>query len=191
MSLASVDVGGESFPYKIESRCRVCSSRRRLDVERALVKGMTYQHIAETFGEPDKINARGVMAHVKRGHVPMNAPAVLAVAKARTEEVSQAIAPLIRGATANLGFAHAVVDRVRVRLESGEVQPNVRDGLAAIRLITECEAASSPVDANEWQSEFMAVFEAVKAIMTPAQFDDLATRLNTRNREREASEHRQ
>jgi hypothetical protein len=31
----------------------------------------------------------------------------------------------------------------------------------------------------------MAVFEAVKAIMTPAQFDDLATRLNTRNRERE------
>jgi hypothetical protein len=140
-SLASVEVG-ESFPYIVESRCRICSSSRRLDVERALVKAMTYERIAETHGEPDKINARGMMAHVKRG-VPMNAPAVVAVARARSEEVSEAIAALIRGATANLGFAHAVVDRVRARLASGDVQPNVRDGHAVARLIAECGPGST------------------------------------------------
>jgi hypothetical protein len=185
MSLASVEVGGQSFPYKIESRCRVCSSRRRLDVERALVKGMTYQHIAETFGEPGGINARGVRAHVERGHVPLNAPAVLAVARARSDEVSEVISPLIQSAAANIGFAHAVVDRVRIRLESGEVQPSVRDGLAAMRLIAECEARSGSADVSEWQSEFVGLLDAVKAIMTTAQFDDLAARLNARNRERE------
>jgi hypothetical protein len=187
MSLASIDVGGQSFPYRIESRCHVCCSSRRLDVERAIAKGVPYQRIGEMFGEPDGINARGVKAHVKRGHMPINAPAVLAVAKARSDEVSEVISPLIQSATSNLGFAHAVVDRVRVRLESGEVQPNVRDGLAAMRLIVECEAASGPADVAEWQTEFIALFDAVKAIMTPVQFDDLSHRLNTRSREREGT----
>jgi hypothetical protein len=72
-------------------------------------------------------------------------------------------------------------------MESGEVQPSVRDGLAAMRLIAECEARSGPADVGEWQTEFIALFETVQAIMTTAQFDDLATRLNARNREREAS----
>lgn len=186
-SLASVEVGGQSFAYKIESRCRVCSSSHRLDVERALATGLPYQRIGDMFGEPDGINARGVKAHVERGHMPVNAPAVLAVAKARSEEVSEAISPLIRSAAANLSFAHAVVDRVRGRLQSGEVQPSVRDGLAAMRLIAECEARSGPADVSEWQTEVIALLDAVQAIMTTAQFDDLATRLNARNREREAA----
>jgi hypothetical protein len=189
-SLASVEIGGHSYPYKTESRCGVCSSTARLDIERAVAKGLPYARISEMFGEPGGINARGVMAHVKRGHVPINAPAVRAVAKARSEEVSEAVAPLIRGATANLSFAHAVVDRVRVRLDSGETEPSVRDGLAAMRLIVECEGGSGPADVTEWQTEFIALFDAVKAIMTPAQFDDLAHRLNTRSREREATQHR-
>jgi hypothetical protein len=190
MSLASIDVGGQTFPYKTESRCRVCSSRRRLDVERALVKGMTYAHIAETFGEPGGINARGVKTHVQRGHVPLNAPAVLAVAKARSDEVIEVITPLIRGAAANLSFAHAVVDRVRVRMESGEVQPSVRDGLAAMKLIMECEAGSGPADVGEWQSEFIAVFDVVKEIMTPEQFAEMGDRLDARSRERESAQRR-
>jgi hypothetical protein len=185
-SLASVEIGGESYPYKTEPRCRVCSSGARLEIERALVKGMTYDGIAETFGEPDGINARGVLAHVRRGHVPINAPAVRTLARARTEEVTETIAPLIHGAVANLSFAHAVVDRVRIRLEAGDIEPNVRDGLAAARLIVECEAGSGPVDTAEWQTEFMAVFETVKDIMTPAQFADMGARLNERSRQREA-----
>jgi hypothetical protein len=187
-SLASVEIGGESFPYRTEPRCHVCSSPRRLEIERALVKGLTYEKIAETFAQQDGINARGVLAHVKRGHVPINAPAVRAVARARSEEVTEAIAPMIRGAAANLGFAHAVVDRVRIRLASGEIEPSIRDGLAAARLIVECEAGSGPVDTAEWQSEFMAVFETVKAIMTPEQFVEMGDRLNARNREREATQ---
>ena len=188
-SLASVEVGGESFPYKTEPRCRVCSSTDRLDIERALVKGLTYERIADLFGQSGPVNARGVRNHVERGHVPINAPAVLAVAKARSEEVTEAISPLIRGAAANLSFAHAVVDRVRARLASGDVEPSVKDGLAAMRLITECEAGAGPADADEWQSEFIALLDAVREVMTPGQFNELATRLNTRKREREAAQH--
>lgn len=187
-SLASVEIGGESYPYRTESRCFVCSSSQRLDIERALATGMTYERVAESFGEPDRINARGVLAHVKRGHVPINAPAVLAVAKARCEEVSGAIAPLIRGAAANLGFAHAVVNRVRIRLESGEIEPNIRDGLAAALLIVECDAGSGPVDTAEWQTEYMVIFETVRDIMTPAQFQDMGARLTARSRKREAAQ---
>jgi hypothetical protein len=189
-SLASVEIGGESFPYKTESRCRVCASSQRVDVERAVAKGLSYQRIAETLGGPDGINARGVVAHVKRGHMPITAPAVRAVAKARSEEVIDVIAPLIRGVAANLGFAHAVVDRVRVRLDSGEVEPNVKDALAAARLIIECEAGSGPADASEWQGEMMAVFDVVKEIMSPAQFVEMGDRLNARNRERQATHQR-
>ncbi len=83
-SPASVEIDGETFAYKTEPRCRVCSSSSRLEVESALAlaKGLTYERVAETFGERDGINARGVRAHVSRGHIPINASAVQAVAGA-------------------------------------------------------------------------------------------------------------
>lgn len=62
------------------------------------------------------------------------------------------------------------------------------DGLAAMRLIVECEAGSGPADANEWQSEFIALLDIVREVMTPAQFADMATRLNARKSEREAAQ---
>lgn len=189
-SAASIEVDGESYPYRVEPRCRVCSSSQRLGIERAVANGAPFQRIAETFGDHAGINARGIMAHVKRGHLPINAPSVQAVAKARSEEVSEAIAPMIRGAAANLGFAHAVVDRVRIRLASGEIEPNVRDGLAAARLIVECETGSGPADTSEWQDEIMGVFETAQAIMTPDQFAAMGDRLKARSNERDAAQRR-
>jgi len=70
-SPASVEIDGETFAYKTEPRCLVCSSSSRLEVESALAKGLTYERIAETFGERDGINARGERAHVSRGHIPI------------------------------------------------------------------------------------------------------------------------
>ncbi len=44
-SPASVEIDGETFAYKTEPRCRVCSASSRLEVESALAKGLTYERI--------------------------------------------------------------------------------------------------------------------------------------------------
>ena len=134
-SLSSVVIGESRYPYRLESRCRVCVSSERLAVERAIADGQPYARIEEIFGEPGGINARGIRGHVRRGHLPITAPAVHAVADARSQQIGDAISPIVQGAAANLSLAHAVVDRVRARLDAGDVEPSIRDGLAAAKLI--------------------------------------------------------
>ena len=69
-----------------------------------------------------------------------------------------------------------MVDRVRERLESGDEQPTLRDGLAAARLIVEVEGTGAPVE--EW-TEFCATsYEVAQDLMTPEVWQTFLTRMS-------------
>lgn len=180
-SLASITVGEHAYPYKVEPRCRACSSPGRLAMEKALVRGWTYERIVEEHGTGG-VSARSLRNHVSQGHVPIHAPAVRKAVEEHSQSVSAALAPAIEATAANLSFAHAVVERVRRRLDDGEIEPTVRDGLAAARLIADSDAGSDPAAVEEWQDQLIATLEMVREIMSPEQFADLAARLNDRSR---------
>ena len=104
-------------------------------MQRAVAQGRSYQRIVEAFPDCGSVNARGLQAHFANGHVPINAPAVRAVGQARSAEVSDVLLPLIAKTALNLSFAHAVVEWVQARLEAGDLEPSIRDGVAAAELI--------------------------------------------------------
>lgn len=94
---------------------------------------------------------------------------------------------MVEGIASNLSFAHRVLDRVSQRLKSGELEPTVRDGMAAARLIAEVEATAGPQDVAEWEDAYMAVLENLTEILTPEQSAELGKRLDQRQRELEAA----
>lgn len=153
-SLASIEVGEESFPH-ISSLATPYVRRVEGWMWGAPWSTGTYERIAETYGEPDKINASAVMAQVKGGHVPMNAHAGVAVAPAGggSGERGYRSPDPRRDGQPGLGSRRSGSGPCSVGV--GDVQPNGRDGLAAAWLIAECKARSNPSDMSARQSEFM------------------------------------
>ena len=146
-SLVTVDVGGQSYPYKTEPRCHVCTDHNRLKMETTLAQGRSYERIVELFADSDAVTPRSLQGHVENGHMPVRAAAVQAVAQARSAEITEALKPVIQESAVELAFAHTVLDRVRARVQAAEVESTVRDGMAAAKLIADSEkAAADDVD---------------------------------------------
>jgi len=97
----------------------------------------------ELFADSDAVTPRSLQGHVEKGHMPVRAAAVQAVAQARSAEVTEALEPLIQETAVELAFAHTVMDRVRARVQAAEVEPTVRDGLAAAKRIADSEKTAA------------------------------------------------
>ncbi len=92
-SLVTVDVGGQSYPYKTEPRCHVCSDNNRLEMETALAQGRAYKRMVELFADSDAVTPRSLQGHLENGHMPVRAAAVQAVAQARSAELTEPSSP--------------------------------------------------------------------------------------------------
>jgi len=162
-SLVTVDVGGQSYPYKTEPPCHVCTDNNRLENETALAQGRSYKRIVELFADSDAVTPRSLQGHLENGHMPVRAAAVQAVARARSAELTEALEPVIQETAIELAFAHAVLDRVRARVQAAEVEPTVRDGLAAAKLIADSgKAAAGDVDELAFMAYKVEMFEIVQ-----------------------------
>lgn len=108
-----------------------------------------------------------------------------AVARARSAELTEALEPVIQETAIELAFAHAVLDRVRARVQAAEVEPTVRDGLAAAKLIADSgKAAAGDVDELAFMAYKVEMFEIVQGIISEEQLKELQYRCDASNRER-------
>lgn len=162
-SLVNVEVGGGIYPWRSEGRCLCCSHPMRVEIETMLAQGRTYRGIIKALELEGAITERNVRDHVRNEHLPTKAPAVRAVAQAQAVGLSEALAPLAQGVAAHLSFAHSLLERVRRRLEAGEDEPSIRDGLAAARLIQEIEGGATTSRDAEWEALFITLHDAVQS----------------------------
>jgi hypothetical protein len=183
MSIVSVDVGGQSVPYRSEPRCFVCRTPERLEIEEWLVVGRTSRMIMERW--PDRrLSHRNLMDHVRLGHLPLEAPAVKQLVRERTADVERLFETAITHTAQRLSLAHLVVEQVRGRLDAGDLRPELKDGLAALRLILDYEKRDGPAETEEIASQMLDIYEAVKATLTPEQFQGLQSHVRERVRAR-------
>lgn len=83
------------------------------------------------------LNARNVADHIRNAHLPITDPAVIAYQE-RIAARDGATAESAVAAVANyLKLARLVVGQVSQRMTDGDAIPSVRDGLAAVRLLSE------------------------------------------------------
>jgi len=73
-------------------------------------------------------------------------------------------------------FCKAIVGTVNRRVAAGEVEPTVRDALAAATVLARFDPGP-PVSEDDYVQGFIAYHESVAEVLTPAQFQDLAQRL--------------
>lgn len=185
-SLVQMKVGGVIRDMVYEPRCKVCNHPSRFSIEEKLVMGHKYIEIARAMSElrnqkPDgeienwpELEARNIKHHYQQGHVPLDNEMLAEFSKRRAEELGveyeEAMIPVVD----HVVVQKAILQRGYEALAKGDIQPDVKDTLAASKLLSDRDkelANHSTVE--EWQ-EFMSLyFQAVRATVQPDQWTQI------------------
>jgi hypothetical protein len=163
-------------------RCVVCSSPHREQVEQMLFGGRSPHAIVLSLPDQSGISQRNIGDHYRNGHTGAQA---LAAAQSRTQgeavtgqpvTITRAVEAVVEPLAAHLSLAGAIVAKVGQRLAAGDLEPDVRDGIAAAKLLAQVEVASggsTPSNA-EWEQTYWVLLDTAKAIMDPEQWTEFS-----------------
>lgn len=166
--------GGREYPMKTVPRCRVCMSPYRFEIEEAIVQGRTYRKIAELTNDLDEdqvLTARHVSEHYYNGHMPLELSDTRQIIEARAERVGKRVEDSLESLVDGVTLLETVVQKTFEKIASGEAQPKVRDGLAAVKMLSDLGAFDGgAVDQQAYVEAFMVYQEEAEKIMGPEAF---------------------
>jgi len=179
-SLASVTVGGRTYPYTTAKGCRVCNSRSvRLEAENQIVSGRTWARIVEELPPGAGLSARNLKDHFKAGHMPVFEAAVQEHLERASTLRGEEIGPAVERIADHLDFAQAVVGRVNERLVAGEVEPTLRDALSAADHLARYAPADTSYDEADTVAAFIEYHDTARAILDDETWTEFSRRLCT------------
>lgn len=184
-SLVRVQVGGRAYDAVREPNCRTCTHPARHEIENMIVQGFSYRAVAGQYSEVEWADADGsttmlprvtftnIYEHFQRGHMPASAEAMRRIIERRAEQIGAAqYENQIEQIVDHHILAQQVVLKTQERLASGEIVPEVRDGLAAAKFLQDVETASTgSLDAEAWSEAMQRYFEVAQKIMPPEMWE--------------------
>ena len=176
--LVTVEMDVIASPLSSVPQCYVCASKYRDEVESHLAAGRTYKAIAAILPPDADLSPRNARDHYANGHLDLDAPAVQRASRQQEQELLAVREPLVQAKAAHLSFAHAVLGRVAQRLDSGEVQPEIRDGIAAARLLAQTEeAAGQQAKIDDYVTAMGALIDTVREHVSDETFTKIGRAL--------------
>jgi hypothetical protein len=104
--------------------------------------------------------------HFKARHLPVEVAALREIADERAREMSEAYSEETSRIVDGHTFARQVLHTTQQRLIAGEIEPEVRDGLAAAKLLQDMEVdGSGGIDGEIWSAAMTRYFELAQQIM--------------------------
>lgn len=174
-------VGGREYPLKTNRQCRVCMSPHRFDIEDALINGRTYRKIVESLPEGHELVTANVKNHYLNGHLPLEQAATRQIIEARAERVGKSIEDAAQSLVDGLTLAEVVVQKTFEGIASGEIAPDLKDGLAAAKFLADFGEYDEDggTDMMAVSEAFMVYHDAAAEVMTPEQFAAFGEMLTT------------
>jgi len=185
-SIVQIKVGNVVRDMVYEPRCKVCNHPSRFSIEEKLLMGYRYSEIARSMSDlrnqkPDgeietwpELEARNIKNHYQQGHVPLDSEMMAEFSRRRAEELGieyeEAMVPVVD----HVVVQKAVVQKGYDALVKGEIQPDVKDMLAASKLLGDREkelANNSSVE--EWQEFMTLYFQAVRSVVGQDQWQQI------------------
>jgi len=178
-SLGSITIGGHTYPSKTAKGCLTCNHPLRWALEQEMVAGRTWAAIVRDLPEDAGLTGRNLRDHFAAGHLPVFEPAVQEHVARQSQERGEAVAPSVAKVADTLGFAQTVVTRVSERLIAGDVQPTVRDALAATEHLLRYAPADTGYDEEATVAAFIEYHDTARAILDDETWKEFGRRLRT------------
>lgn len=171
-SIVSYRVGGREYPMKTVRQCKVCRSPYRFDIEQAIVLGRTYRKIIEHLPEDHELTSENVKNHYLNGHLPMEVSVTRQIVEKRAEQVGKSIEDSVDSLIDGMTLAQTVVQKTFESIARGEQEPDIREGLAAAKLLAVLgEYDDGGLDMAAITEAFMVYHESAQEFMSPDQFE--------------------
>jgi hypothetical protein len=177
--LATIRVGGRLYPARRVSNCRTCMSPHRQQIEEGLVAGEPYSAIVTGLPEGHDLSARNLRDHWLNDHLGLMEPAVERfreqLAAERGEVAEQGVTQILD----YLGFVRGVLAKAHARLQAGEVEPSIKDGLAAAKLLAVLDPPPEVHALVEhWREVVLIWREEICNLLTPDQLEEFQDRVD-------------
>lgn len=173
-----VRVGNQAYPAKHVKQCKTCRSKYRTQIEQGVIGGMTYQSIIDDVIAPyDDHSPIGsptyasVLAHVKRGHMPIPFSHQRRIIEERAEEIGRSVEQGEKLLIDSVTVGRTIIQRAFELMNSGEIQPTMGDLLKALQLQQSVEGTRTPgVDEETWREAMIAYMEIVQRNVSSETF---------------------
>jgi hypothetical protein len=170
-SIASIRIGKHTYPVKSVPTCMVCQSPHRYTIERELAYGNTYKavHSSLEMLDPPVPTAEAMARHVTNGHMPLQQTSQRLMIERRAVEMGKSIEEGAESLLDTVSVNSAIIEKGFRRLQDGDLQPNMNDLLAALKLQAQIDAAtpSGSVDNEVWMEAMMEYLSIAKKLMPP------------------------
>ncbi len=177
-SLSTATVDGRVVPLKSIQNCLTCQSPYRAEVERALASGRSYKGVIGDLPPDAGLNERNLKEHFARQHVPLASEGLRRHRERDAEERGEAIQAGAETVADHLTFAKRLLGQVERRLAAGEIEPGVRDGLAAASLLARVEEqAQGSLTETDWLYAFSRIMEITQEVVDRETFREIGDRL--------------
>ena len=176
--MVQVRIGSRVYDAVYQSNCHTCIHPARMLIEEKILQGYSFRSIADLYSEKTiddeggqslwlpKIGHMSIYNHFHNGHMPLEAEALRKLSERRAKQIGSRYEEEAGKFVDHMVLAEAVVARAYDRLVLGEIEPEVKDGLAAAKFIAEVEAnTNAGLDAEAWSDALTVYFETARMFM--------------------------
>jgi len=175
--LASVTLDGSSSSVVSIPQCRTCQSPFRDEIEGLLTRGFSYTSIVRSLPVEADLTSRHLRDHVANQHLASDGHMAVRLAKEALER-GETLDGAVQVLRDDLRLARKTVAAVEARLDAGEIQPDLKEGLAAMALLARYDQQAEEVLDNDRAVQgFNEYWMVTRQIMTADQFAELRVRL--------------
>jgi hypothetical protein len=178
-SVITYRTGGRDYPLKTVRNCKVCKSPYRFDIEEHIIGGRTYKRIIDSLPEDHEVSADSVKRHYLNGHMPLEQSVHRQMVERRASQIGKSIDDAADSLIDGITLLESVVQRTFDRLASGEVKPELRDGVQAASLLAQLgEYDQQGVDQQAIVEAFIVYHQNAERFMTSDQFQKFGEALD-------------
>lgn len=171
-SIVMVRLGSVEAPYKYVPNCDTCQSPHRAFIEQQAMLGNTYPSIEDEIADYDHegrdIPSRvSMMKHMQK-HVPLHLARRMAIYEARAKERGDNIVDSVNSSLDHVSVAKLILQRGHERMESGDIEPDMKDVLAAANMLAKLESevgSGGGIDFNIFRTAFQSLMEITEAYL--------------------------
>ena len=181
-SLVRYRLGGREYPLRSVSTCYVCQSEYRFHIESEIAQGRVFPRIHKDLmlAQPEcTLSVENLREHFKNGHMPSEVEGARLIMERRAIERGRSLNDAATSLADGMALAEIVVQKTIEAMQRGEIKPEIKDGIAAARLMETFAPVEQGVNANVYAEAFMAYHETAQQIMTEGQFEDFGRQLSS------------
>lgn len=164
-------MGGTMVPVISDPRCKVCNGPYRFDVDEYILVGTAFKKINDRLPEGVEYTTYCLRGHWKN-HMSLEQSEAVGIVHRRAQRVGKRIEDAEESLVDGISLLETVVQRTFEKIAKGQIEPTLRDGLAAAQVLAQLgEYDDSELDQQAYVEAFSVYQDEARRIMGEDAFE--------------------